>query len=56
MRISDRILCGFGVLIVVAGLLGVYNIAVQEKKCSDAGGVVVTPTVCINPAAVIEVE
>ena len=56
MSISDRIVVGAGVLFVVVGLLSIYHISEQEKKCNDAGGVVVTPTVCINPAAIIEVN
>ena len=28
----------------------------NEKKCNDAGGVYATPSVCINPSAIIEVN
>ena len=41
------------VLTIAADITLTLNL---EKKCNDAGGVYATPSVCINPSAIIEVN
>lgn len=45
--------CLFLFLLIGADIYSKVN---QLNKCKDAGGVYATPSVCINPSAVIEVN
>lgn len=55
MKMSDRIFLGMGVLWIIVIILAVYIGVTNDQKCHDAGGIPVKG-VCINPAAIIEVE
>ena len=48
----------FGLIALLFILIGsdIYRTTTSMDKCKDAGGVYVTPSVCINPSAVIEVD
>jgi hypothetical protein len=52
----DKILIGSVFLLVLITAADITLTLSLEKKCQDAGGVYATPSVCINPSAVIEVD
>ena len=52
----DKILIGALLLWVLTMAADIGLTLSNEKKCNDAGGVYATPSVCINPSAIIEVN
>jgi hypothetical protein len=52
----DKILIGLLFLWVLTIAADIGLTQHLEKKCKDAGGVYATPSVCINPSAIIEVK
>lgn len=54
-KLENRAWISFIVLIAVAGFLSICALVELDKKCRDAGGVLVRGA-CINSAAIIEVD
>ena len=55
-QVMDKTFVGLLVLLFILIWLDIHNTVNHYEKCKDAGGVYVTTSVCINPAAVIEVN
>lgn len=56
MSVSWRIYFGFLFLFILAIALIIYGEYIENRKCEDAGGVYGGHGMCVNPAAVIEVD
>lgn len=56
MSVSWRIYFGFLFLLFLVIALIIYQDYTDNKKCEDAGGVYGGHGMCVNPAAVIEVD